>query len=109
MNQLLNVVWSGIWLGSVYGAIAIALVISYRAARVVNMSVGAIFVFAALTTQWFQSQSGTVWVAAGNRQEIRTQQFNFRFDRGRNIEMTATNALNFVRKFIADHTGANDC
>lgn len=43
---------------------------------------------------------GTVWVAAGNKDEIVTQLFQFRFDRARNIEMTAINALNLLRKFI---------
>jgi len=43
---------------------------------------------------------GTVWIAAGNRQKIVTQKFQFRFDRLRNIELTATNALNLLRKFI---------
>ena len=45
---------------------------------------------------------GTVWVAAGNREKIVTQLFNFRFDRMRNIEMTANNSLNLLRKFIAE-------
>jgi nicotinamide-nucleotide amidase len=43
---------------------------------------------------------GMVWIAVGNRQKIIAQQFNFRFDRQRNIELTATNALNLLRKFI---------
>jgi nicotinamide-nucleotide amidase len=43
---------------------------------------------------------GTVWVAVGNRNKISTQKFSFRFDRQRNIELTATNALNLLRKFI---------
>ena len=43
---------------------------------------------------------GTVWIAVGNRQNILAQRFNFRFDRTRNIELTATNALNLLRKFI---------
>ena len=45
---------------------------------------------------------GTVWVAVGNRENIVTQKFSFRFDRARNIELTATNALNLLRKFIVD-------
>ncbi|HEV2479223.1 MAG TPA: CinA family nicotinamide mononucleotide deamidase-related protein [Puia sp.] len=48
---------------------------------------------------------GTVWVAVGNRQNILTQKFSFRFDRTRNIELTATNALNLLRKFIMDASG----
>jgi nicotinamide-nucleotide amidase len=43
---------------------------------------------------------GTVWIAVGNHQQILDQKFNFRFDRMRNIELTATNALNLLRKFI---------
>ncbi|HEY4336017.1 MAG TPA: CinA family nicotinamide mononucleotide deamidase-related protein [Puia sp.] len=43
---------------------------------------------------------GTVWIAVGDRQNILAQKFSFRFDRARNIELTATNALNQLRKFI---------
>lgn len=43
---------------------------------------------------------GTVWIAVGNSQETITRKFNFRFDRRRNIELTATNALNLLRLFI---------
>jgi nicotinamide-nucleotide amidase len=43
---------------------------------------------------------GTVWIAVGNRKTTHTLQLNLRFDRARNIAMTATNALNFLRKFI---------
>ena len=43
---------------------------------------------------------GTAWIAVGNRQNILAQKFSFRFDRLRNIELTATNALNLLRKFI---------
>ena len=46
---------------------------------------------------------GMVWVAVGNKEKITTQLFNFRFDRARNIEMTAMNALNLLRKFIIAH------
>jgi nicotinamide-nucleotide amidase len=47
---------------------------------------------------------GTVWAAVGNRQKTITQKFFFRFDRQRNIELTSTNALNLLRKFIlSDH------
>jgi nicotinamide-nucleotide amidase len=45
---------------------------------------------------------GTVWVAVGTRDKIETKLFTFRFDRMRNIEMTANNALNVLRKFIAE-------
>lgn len=64
MAQFLNIVWSGIWLGSAYSALAVALVVSYRAARVVNMAVGALFVFAALLAQWLQSKGLAVGLAA---------------------------------------------
>jgi nicotinamide-nucleotide amidase len=47
---------------------------------------------------------GTVWIAAGNREKIQTIQLSFRFDRMRNIELTATNALNFLRKFIIENS-----
>lgn len=43
---------------------------------------------------------GTVWVAVGNNDKIIAEKFNFRFDRQRNIELTANNALNMLRKFI---------
>ncbi|MEO5684590.1 MAG: CinA family nicotinamide mononucleotide deamidase-related protein [Chitinophagaceae bacterium] len=45
---------------------------------------------------------GMVWVAVGNKEKIITQLFNFRFDRARNIEITAMNALNLLRKFIIE-------
>ena len=43
---------------------------------------------------------GTVWIAAGNKEKVETVKLNLRFDRQRNITMTANNALNFLRKFI---------
>jgi len=43
---------------------------------------------------------GTVWIGVGNNSSVETKLFNFRFDRARNIELTATNALNMLRKFI---------
>ncbi|MGG9972530.1 competence/damage-inducible protein A [Ferruginibacter sp. SUN002] len=43
---------------------------------------------------------GTVWVAVGKHDKIQTQLFNFRFDRERNIQLTAINVLNLLRKFI---------
>jgi nicotinamide-nucleotide amidase len=45
---------------------------------------------------------GTVWMAAGNRDEIRTRQLQFRFDRQRNITQTATWALDWLRRLILD-------
>lgn len=43
---------------------------------------------------------GTVWIAVGNKDGCKTLQLNLRFDRQRNIMMTAAAALNFLRKFI---------
>ena len=43
---------------------------------------------------------GLVWIAVGNKDNIEAEEFNFRFDRNRNIEMTAMAALNKLRKFI---------
>lgn len=47
---------------------------------------------------------GMVWIAAGNAQKVVTKQLQFRFDRRRNIELTATNALNLLRQFILAET-----
>jgi nicotinamide-nucleotide amidase len=44
--------------------------------------------------------TGTVWVAYGNKEKVEAQLLNFRFDRERNIQLTAVNALNLLRKFI---------
>ncbi len=43
---------------------------------------------------------GTVWIAVGNATNIQAQKLYFRFDRTRNIQLTAMNALNLLRKFI---------
>lgn len=43
---------------------------------------------------------GTVWIAVGNKEKTETLKLNLRFDRQRNIGMTAANALNLLRKFI---------
>ncbi len=45
---------------------------------------------------------GTVWMAVGDNNKIVSQKFYFRFDRQRNIELTAMNALNLLRKFILE-------
>lgn len=50
-----------------------------------------------------EKPAGTVWVAVGNQDKTDTQLFHFRFDRMRNIQLTATNALNMLRKFILNH------
>ncbi|TCJ19641.1 CinA family nicotinamide mononucleotide deamidase-related protein [Flaviaesturariibacter flavus] len=43
---------------------------------------------------------GTIWVAVGNRERTDTLLLNYRFDRARNMELTANAALNFLRRFI---------
>ena len=48
---------------------------------------------------------GMVWVAVANKEKIITRQFNFRFDRRRNIELTSTQALNLLRVFLVDNSG----
>ncbi len=46
---------------------------------------------------------GTVWVCVGSNKKLLTQKFTFRFDRERNIRLTALNALNMLRKFILEN------
>jgi len=48
---------------------------------------------------------GTVWIAVANSTQVVTEKFHFRFDRTRNIELTATFALNLLRKLILDDAG----
>jgi nicotinamide-nucleotide amidase len=43
---------------------------------------------------------GTVWIAVGDESETVAKRYHFRFDRRRNTELTATNALNQLRQFI---------
>jgi nicotinamide-nucleotide amidase len=43
---------------------------------------------------------GTVWIAVGSNAKIVTQQFHFRWDRKKNIELTTLNALNMLRAFL---------
>jgi nicotinamide-nucleotide amidase len=47
-----------------------------------------------------EKPTGTVWIAVGNRHQQIAQRFHFRFDRQRNIQLTAVNALNLLRKFV---------
>ena len=47
---------------------------------------------------------GTVWVAVGNQNKIITKQFHFRFDRIKNIQLTAMNAFNLLRNFIIEQS-----
>jgi nicotinamide-nucleotide amidase len=43
---------------------------------------------------------GTVWIAVGSKNSVTAHKFQFRFDRMRNIELTANTALNMLRKFV---------
>jgi len=45
---------------------------------------------------------GTVWIAVGNQWKTEARKFHFRFDRQRNIELTAVNALNMLRMFLQE-------
>ncbi len=46
--------------------------------------------------------TGTVWIAVGNQHQLISKKFHFRFDRTKNIQLTAMNALNLLRQFILD-------
>lgn len=48
---------------------------------------------------------GTVWIAAGNKNKTVTRLLNLGYDRDRNIQSTAQQALNLLRKFIIDCGG----
>lgn len=45
---------------------------------------------------------GTVWIAVGSHQKSMSKKFFFRFDRQRNIELTAANALILFRELITE-------
>ena len=45
---------------------------------------------------------GTVWIAVAGKERIKTSKHHFRFDRQRNIELTAHTALNLLRLFIVE-------
>ncbi len=46
---------------------------------------------------------GTTWIAVGDKNKIVAREFHFRFDRKRNIELTAMNAMNMLRLFIMEN------
>jgi nicotinamide-nucleotide amidase len=46
---------------------------------------------------------GTAWIAVGNTEKIIARKLFFRFDRARNIQLTAVAALNLLRKFILEN------
>ena len=43
---------------------------------------------------------GTVWMAVAGKENVLTRKLRFRFDREKNIELTAMNALNLLRELI---------
>jgi len=45
---------------------------------------------------------GTVWIAVGNKKKQSVQKFKQRFERQKNIEITAMMALNMMRKFVLE-------
>ena len=48
---------------------------------------------------------GTVWIGvAGKSGRVKAQKFHFRFDRERNIELTANAALMLLRRFVLEET-----
>jgi nicotinamide-nucleotide amidase len=49
---------------------------------------------------------GTVWIAVGSKNSMTAHKFQFRFDRMRNIELTANTALNMLRKFMLSDQGS---
>jgi nicotinamide-nucleotide amidase len=49
-----------------------------------------------------EKPAGTVWIGVGSREQKFATQMFFRFDRKRNIELTAVAALNELRKFILE-------
>jgi nicotinamide-nucleotide amidase len=49
-----------------------------------------------------EKPTGTVWVGLASKTESEAHPYQFRFDRLRNIELTATYGLNSLRKFILD-------
>jgi nicotinamide-nucleotide amidase len=46
---------------------------------------------------------GTAWIAVGSKEKIAAQKVFFRFDRARNIQLTAVTALNLLRQFIMEN------
>lgn len=49
-----------------------------------------------------EKPTGTVWVAVAGMGKIRKRQYHFRFDRLKNIQLTALNALNLLRELLAE-------
>lgn len=51
---------------------------------------------------------GTVWIAVGNSENIVAKKVRFRFDRQKNIEITATHALHYLFDFIRKQTAVSN-
>lgn len=49
--------------------------------------------------------TGTVWIAVGDHQKVKAMKTFFRFDRERNIDMTAHTALSLLYRFIIEQEG----
>lgn len=64
IEHIVNVGWSGIWIGCEFGAIGVALVLAFRACRIIDLSSGQIFVFAAMLAAWLQTKGVVPIVAA---------------------------------------------
>jgi len=47
---------------------------------------------------------GLVWIAVASKNEVISKHYQFRFDRERNINLTAINALNMLRAMIVDNS-----
>ena len=45
---------------------------------------------------------GTIWIAVGNKEKIKTSKQFFRFDRERNIELTSHTALTMLFRFVKE-------
>ena len=51
-----------------------------------------------------EKPTGLVWIAVASKNNIIVTQFNFRYERSRNIQATATNAMNLIRQLIVDNS-----
>ena len=49
--------------------------------------------------------TGTVWIAVGDHQKVKAMKTFFRFDRERNIDMTAHTALSLLYRLIIEQEG----
>lgn len=49
-----------------------------------------------------EKPTGTVWLAAGNRDKLLTRKMHFRYERTTNIQLTAVQALNLLREVLVE-------